>query len=310
MLAALEAGIDSFESSFGELGGCPVPPGATGNIATEDLVSMLHEMGIETGIDLEALLACSRARARRARPAAGQPHAGGRPGRVERLAADVAALAAIPRGSASEGERRSAAWIAGRLREAGVAEVAVQPYRGHGTFAWVNALLALAALGAGRLPRRLGWPLAAAVLAALEGDASARLPVLRRLLPTTEGANVVGRIPARGPRRATVVLVAHHDTQRAGLVWTPALHEPGAARRLRTRSIPRLPARRPRSRCCCTGHAWAARCWRCSPALSVEQALRAPVPGSQRQRHRRRGGARPRAALRPRRRWTASRCSP
>ena len=60
VLAALEAGVDSFESSFGELGGCPVPAGATGNIATEDLVSMLHEMGIETGIDLDALLACAR----------------------------------------------------------------------------------------------------------------------------------------------------------------------------------------------------------------------------------------------------------
>src|SRR5580704_13055435 len=60
VLAALEEGVDSFESSFGELGGCPVPAGATGNIATEDLVSMLHEMGIETGIDLPALLACAR----------------------------------------------------------------------------------------------------------------------------------------------------------------------------------------------------------------------------------------------------------
>jgi hydroxymethylglutaryl-CoA lyase len=60
VVAALEAGVDSFESSFGELGGCPVPPGATGNIASEDLVSMLHEMGIETGIDLPALLACAR----------------------------------------------------------------------------------------------------------------------------------------------------------------------------------------------------------------------------------------------------------
>jgi hydroxymethylglutaryl-CoA lyase len=60
VLAALEAGIDSFESSFGELGGCPVPAGATGNIASEDLVSMLHEMGIDTGIDLAALLGCSR----------------------------------------------------------------------------------------------------------------------------------------------------------------------------------------------------------------------------------------------------------
>jgi hydroxymethylglutaryl-CoA lyase len=60
VLAALDAGVDSFESSFGELGGCPVPAGATGNIATEDLVSMLHEMGIETGIDLPALLQCAR----------------------------------------------------------------------------------------------------------------------------------------------------------------------------------------------------------------------------------------------------------
>jgi hydroxymethylglutaryl-CoA lyase len=61
VLAALEGGVESFESSFGELGGCPVPAGATGNIATEDLVSMVHEMGIETGIDLAALLDASRA---------------------------------------------------------------------------------------------------------------------------------------------------------------------------------------------------------------------------------------------------------
>ena len=61
VFAALEAGVESFEASFGELGGCPVPAGATGNIATEDLVSMLHEMGIETGIDLPALITASRA---------------------------------------------------------------------------------------------------------------------------------------------------------------------------------------------------------------------------------------------------------
>jgi hydroxymethylglutaryl-CoA lyase len=61
VLAALEAGVESYESSFGELGGCPVPPGATGNIATEDLVSMLHEMGIETGVRLPGLLEAARA---------------------------------------------------------------------------------------------------------------------------------------------------------------------------------------------------------------------------------------------------------
>lgn len=59
--AAYEAGVRSFESSFGELGGCPVPKGATGNVATEDMVSMLHEMGVPTGVDLRALLEAARA---------------------------------------------------------------------------------------------------------------------------------------------------------------------------------------------------------------------------------------------------------
>ncbi len=56
VLAALEVGCTSFESSFGELGGCPVPAGATGNIATEDLVSMLEEMGMDTGIELPKVI--------------------------------------------------------------------------------------------------------------------------------------------------------------------------------------------------------------------------------------------------------------
>jgi hydroxymethylglutaryl-CoA lyase len=59
-LAALEQGVDSFESSFGELGGCPVPPGATGNLATEDLLSMLEEMGIETGVEVTRVLDAAR----------------------------------------------------------------------------------------------------------------------------------------------------------------------------------------------------------------------------------------------------------
>ncbi len=61
VLAALEQGIDSFESAFGELGGCPVPPGSTGNISSEDLVSMLEEMGVGTGIDLGKLIEASSA---------------------------------------------------------------------------------------------------------------------------------------------------------------------------------------------------------------------------------------------------------
>jgi hydroxymethylglutaryl-CoA lyase len=59
-LAALQTGVSSFESSFGELGGCPVPPGSTGNIASEDLISMFHEMGVDTGVELPALVAVSR----------------------------------------------------------------------------------------------------------------------------------------------------------------------------------------------------------------------------------------------------------
>lgn len=55
-LAALEAGITRFDASLGGIGGCPFVPGATGNISTEDLVHMLHEMGIETGINLDVLL--------------------------------------------------------------------------------------------------------------------------------------------------------------------------------------------------------------------------------------------------------------
>jgi hydroxymethylglutaryl-CoA lyase len=69
LLAALEEGVESFESSFGELGGCPVPPGATGNVATEDVVSMLHEMSVETGVDLPRLIEASCA----AQEALGRP---------------------------------------------------------------------------------------------------------------------------------------------------------------------------------------------------------------------------------------------
>ena len=55
--AALESGIRKFDGSIGGLGGCPFAPGATGNVATEDVVLMLHQMGFETGIDLARLVA-------------------------------------------------------------------------------------------------------------------------------------------------------------------------------------------------------------------------------------------------------------
>lgn len=60
VVAALDAGIRHFDASLGGLGGCPYAPGATGNIATEDLVHMLEAMGLRTGIDLERLLEVRR----------------------------------------------------------------------------------------------------------------------------------------------------------------------------------------------------------------------------------------------------------
>jgi len=64
VLAALEEGIAVVDSSAGGLGGCPYAPGASGNLATEDLLYMLHGMGIETGVDLQAVVRASRALAR------------------------------------------------------------------------------------------------------------------------------------------------------------------------------------------------------------------------------------------------------
>lgn len=60
VVAALREGVTVVDSSAGGLGGCPYAPGASGNLATEDLLYMLHGMGIETGVDLEAVVAASR----------------------------------------------------------------------------------------------------------------------------------------------------------------------------------------------------------------------------------------------------------
>ncbi|CUI90435.1 hydroxymethylglutaryl-CoA lyase [Achromobacter dolens] len=61
VVAALEAGVDTFDASQGGLGGCPYAPGATGNIVTEDLVFLLESMGLDTGIDVDALMAARAA---------------------------------------------------------------------------------------------------------------------------------------------------------------------------------------------------------------------------------------------------------
>lgn len=156
---------------------------------------------------------------------------------LDAVRADVGAMAGEVRDSAGEGERASARRLAGRLRDVGVDDVAVEPYSYQGTYGVAHALHSAAGLAAARLGGARGALLGLGALASLELEASGRAQWLRRLLPAGEGANVVARLAARGERRATLVLVAHHDAARTGLVWHPAIAEAGAARRLRTRSI-------------------------------------------------------------------------
>jgi len=59
ILVSVEMGITTVDSALGGLGGCPYAPGASGNVATEDVIYMLHGMGVRTGVDLDALVACS-----------------------------------------------------------------------------------------------------------------------------------------------------------------------------------------------------------------------------------------------------------
>ncbi|HYP48167.1 MAG TPA: M20/M25/M40 family metallo-hydrolase [Thermoleophilaceae bacterium] len=135
-----------------------------------------------------------------------------------RLRADVGALAAIERPSAGAGEQRSAAWVVGRLRELGCEQVRSEPYRYASTFAWSQAAHYVAGVAAAAVGSRT---LAAAALASHELEYSGRCQWLRRLLPAGEGANAVGRLPARGERRRALLLVAHHDAARTGLMWDP-----------------------------------------------------------------------------------------
>jgi len=137
----------------------------------------------------------------------------------------------MDRGSASAGERAAAAWVAETLRARGVQDVRLRAFRGSKTYAWAHALHVAVAL-------RGGWA-AVAALASLELEVSGRAPWVRRLLPRGAGTSVVARVEAPGAAAPTVVLVAHLDTARTGVVWHPRLTTPGAARRRRrTRAVP------------------------------------------------------------------------
>jgi hypothetical protein len=143
---------------------------------------------------------------------------------VERLREQVAALAAIHRPSASEGERQAARWVMGQLRAHG-ARARIETERAHGGYWAPLTMLSLAgALGAaagGR--RRLGGSLlAAAAAAGIWDDISGGAHHARRLLPKRDTFNVVAEL---GPVDAarTVVLVAHHDAAKSGLIFHPAI---------------------------------------------------------------------------------------
>ena len=146
-----------------------------------------------------------------------------------RLKADIEALAAMTRGSASPGEHASGEWIAGRLREVGARDVALEPYRFQPSYVGAHLAHVGAALLAARLGGVRGAVLVAAALASFEAEVSGRFQWVRRLLPAAAGVNVLARVPAAGERRATLVLVAHHDAARTGLAWHPALLGLGAA---------------------------------------------------------------------------------
>jgi Peptidase family M28 len=158
-----------------------------------------------------------------------------------RLRSDIEALAAIERGSASPGEQRSAEWVAERLRQEGAGHVRLEPFEYQRTFAHAQGIHFAAGALAALSGRRL---LAAAALASFELEYSGRRQWLRRLLPRGTGYNVVGRLPAVGQTERTVVLVAHHDAARTGLMWDPRftrLGDQAAAKSGRRASLALLP---------------------------------------------------------------------
>ena len=153
------------------------------------------------------------------------------------IRADVEALAAMRRDTAGAGERAAARWVAARLAQAGGADAHVQPYRGRATYGWSFAGHAAAGVAAIARGGPLGAAAALGALWSLERDASGRAPWRRRALGGDRGANAAARVPARGARRATVVLVAHLDAAHTGLAWHPAVTRAGAHRRLRRHSV-------------------------------------------------------------------------
>jgi hypothetical protein len=162
---------------------------------------------------------------------------------LESLRADVEGLSAIERRAATPGDLASAEWVAGRMREAGVEDVRIEPFRCHSTWAIPYGAHNVLGLLAARLPAALRVPLALATAVSYESDYVGRDQTLRSVLPGAgKGHNVVGRIPDRiskgsDPLR-TLVLVAHHDAAHTGWVWDPRFLEGGRSHARRTGTTP------------------------------------------------------------------------
>jgi acetylornithine deacetylase/succinyl-diaminopimelate desuccinylase-like protein len=137
------------------------------------------------------------------------------------LVSHVEEMSRIDRRTTTEGERRSAKWVAEHLEQAGAQEVELLRFRGPSTWAWANGAHAAAGILAAAIGGSLGSALALGTLISYEADYTGRSQWLRRLLPAGTGTSVGGRLPARGPRRRTLVLVAHHDAAHSGWIWHP-----------------------------------------------------------------------------------------
>ena len=155
---------------------------------------------------------------------------------MEALKADVGALSAIERRAATAGDRESAEWVAQRMRDMGVEDVRIEPFRCHSTWAIPYGAHALLGMLAARLPTALRVPLALATAASFEADYTGRNQAVRALLPGAGvGHNVVGRI-GHGSRK--LVLVAHHDAAHTGWVWDPRFLESGRNHARKTGTTP------------------------------------------------------------------------
>jgi hypothetical protein len=155
---------------------------------------------------------------------------------LEALRADVGALSAVERRAATPGDRVSAEWVAGRMRELGLEDVRIEPFRCHSTWAVPYGAHALLGMLSARLPALLRVPLALATAVSLEADYTGRDQTLRSLLPgARSGHNVVGRI-GEGSRK--LVLVAHHDAAHTGWVWDPRFLQSGRSHARRTGTTP------------------------------------------------------------------------